>query len=178
MMRMSRRHALRAAGISGFGLATSWGVAAGDGTAAAAAPSSARDSARTAIPADFSLEVVNLAAVGNRRRAGDSFVVTGSIAGRAAGEFFAQATVVTRRDLLTESTGSLQTHTFVLPEGTIVGTGALRHDGTGTFAVVGGTGRFHAATGSYAVHQDVDGFAATAHYSFTLVDGKAASDGR
>ena len=88
------------------------------------------------------------------------------------GEFFGQSTVVNRLNLLTDATGTMQTHTFVLPGGTLVGTGVLSHEGTGTFAVIGGTGSFQQVSGFYEVHQDLDDFAAGATYSFTIASGK------
>jgi hypothetical protein len=47
---------------------------------------------------------------------------------------------------------SVEVHTFVLPEGTIVGMGTSVL-GRATFAIVGGTGAYAGATGSYVAHQ-------------------------
>ena len=67
----------------------------------------------------------------------------------------------------------MQTHTFVLPDGTLIGSGVLSHQGAGTFAVIGATGSYQGLSGSYTVEQDLDDFAATATYTFTLLAGKA-----
>jgi hypothetical protein len=51
--------------------------------------------------------------------------------------------------------GSLELHTFLLPDGSIIGAGTAtpdsdRHD---AFAVIGGTGRYAGARGTYVVRQ-------------------------
>ena len=49
---------------------------------------------------------------------------------------------------------SLQTHHFVLPSGTLVGTGTGSHGETAdAFVVVGGTGSFSGARGTYTALQ-------------------------
>jgi len=69
--------------------------------------------------------------------------------------------------------GSLEQHTFILPEGTIFGTGVSTAgmDGDGQFAIIGGTGRYHGARGSYVARQShVDfGGNGVATFTFTLV---------
>ncbi len=68
------------------------------------------------------------------------------------------------------SVGSLAVQTFSLPDGKIVGTGNIDHDGSGTLVVTGGTGAFHGARGSYAVTQSVNSFGGgQAVYTFTLL---------
>jgi hypothetical protein len=42
----------------------------------------------------------------------------------------------------------LETHTFRLPGGTLVGMGTATPEGESVFAIIGGTGRFPGATGS------------------------------
>lgn len=51
--------------------------------------------------------------------------------------------------------GSLELHTLNLPDGSIIGTGTATHDPDreDTFAVVGGTGRFSGARGTYTARQ-------------------------
>lgn len=51
--------------------------------------------------------------------------------------------------------GSLELHTFVLPDGSIVGAGTATPDPDrpDAFAVIGGTGRYAGARGSYVVRQ-------------------------
>ncbi len=115
--------------------------------------------------------------IGPRRKVGDQAIVTGRLRQppkpTVTGEFFAQSTLVDRRNLITSTTGSMQTHTFVLEQGSLHGSGVLSHEGGGTFAIVGGTGSYQGVSGSYTVQQDLDDFAATATYSFNLLPGKA-----
>jgi hypothetical protein len=170
MTGLSRRDALRAVGASGVGLTA---ATMSTGHAAAAAPRVASDPPAKA----FILIGSEIRAVGPRRNAGDQAVITGAIRlstdDRPSGEFFGQSTVVNRRNLLTDTTGTMQTHTFVLPDGTLIGSGVLSHHGAGTFAIIGGTGSYQGLSGSYAVDQDLDDFAATATYTFALLPGKA-----
>jgi hypothetical protein len=64
----------------------------------------------------------------------------------------------------------LELHTFSLADGTIVGMGAAT-DGEGTFAIVGGTGRYAGARGAYAARQGVRevGGDGSAEFVFTFV---------
>ena len=64
----------------------------------------------------------------------------------------------------------MELQTFVLEEGTLVGTGAAGALG-GEFAVLGGTGRYAGARGTYVVrHTGPDpGGDGTAEFAFTLV---------
>jgi hypothetical protein len=129
----------------------------------------------------FVLHATGLRTPGGRRPrdVGAHYVVSGALSrsadGVAEGEFFAQATVVDRNHLSTSTPGSLQSHTFVLSDGTLTGTGALDHAGEGQFVVTGGTGAYHGVGGSYTVRQDVDAFSGgAALYSFSLITGKAS----
>lgn len=69
--------------------------------------------------------------------------------------------------------GSLEQHTFILPEGTLFGSGVSTSglESEGQFAILGGTGRFHGARGSYISRQShVDlGGNGTATFTFTLI---------
>jgi hypothetical protein len=69
--------------------------------------------------------------------------------------------------------GSLELHTFVLPEGTIFGSGVASAScgSDGQFAVIGGTGRYLGARGSYVAHQSYADFGGggTASFVFTLL---------
>ncbi len=74
---------------------------------------------------------------------------------------------------------TLQSHTFVLPSGTLTGTGVLTSAGVGDFPVTGGTGAYHGAQGSYSVRQDTDSLnGGSATYSFSLLPRKVATDGQ
>jgi hypothetical protein len=65
--------------------------------------------------------------------------------------------------------GSVEVHTFVLPHGTIVGMGTAVF-GDAVFAIVGGTGKYHALTGSYVANQRLreQGGNGTAEFILTL----------
>ncbi|MDX6204538.1 MAG: hypothetical protein QOE76_3890 [Frankiales bacterium] len=146
---------------------------------AAAAPAQAART--TPMASQFVLHATGLRTPGGRRPrdVGAHYLVSGALRrsadGPAEGEFFAQATVVDRNHLSTSTPGSLQSHTFVLSDGTLTGTGALDHAGAGQFVVTGGTGAYDGVRGSYTVHQDVDAFSGgAALYSFSLIAGKAS----
>ena len=62
---------------------------------------------------------------------------------------------------------TLELHTFRLPGGTIVGTGT-GNAGDGEFAVVGGTGRWLGARGSYVARALTPGDGLTTEVRFTL----------
>jgi hypothetical protein len=69
--------------------------------------------------------------------------------------------------------GAVEMHTMTLRDGTIVGIGTSPAVGTGSaaFAVVGGTGRYTGARGSYLAEQQTDaaGGHGFARYTVTLV---------
>jgi hypothetical protein len=102
-------------------------------------------------------------------------IVTGSPKNqKQAGEFIATYyRVTTPGKAAAHEPGSLEQHTFILPEGTIFGTGVTTSglESEGQFAIVGGTGRYHAARGSYVARQShVDfGGNGTATFTFTIV---------
>jgi hypothetical protein len=171
---VSRRRVLGSAAV----LAGAIGLQVGAASTAEAAPEAPASAAPDGERATrFTLHGSGLRTHGATRQVGDHAVVSGAIAatrdGAAEGEFFAHTTVVSRSHLATASRGSLQTHTFVLPAGTLTGSGVLDHAGAGEFTVTGGTGAYHGARGSYSVHQDVDAFrGGDAVYSFSLMLGK------
>ncbi|HUX67328.1 MAG TPA: hypothetical protein VMV31_07555 [Terriglobales bacterium] len=69
--------------------------------------------------------------------------------------------------------GSLELHTFVFPDGTLVGSGVAdaAHGSEAQFALLGGTGRFHGARGSYTARQNhlELGGDGTASFTLTLI---------
>jgi hypothetical protein len=69
--------------------------------------------------------------------------------------------------------GSLQLHTFELDGGALLGMGTVTSR-TGTFAIIGGTGRYRGATGTYSarVSADRSGRPATAEFRFDLSGGE------
>jgi hypothetical protein len=72
------------------------------------------------------------------------------------------------------SADQLETHTFRLSDGTIVGVGTASPSGEGVFAIAGGTGRFLGVTGSYtAVQSPLEtGGDGTAEFKFTINSGR------
>ncbi len=68
----------------------------------------------------------------------------------------------------------LETHTFRLGDGTIVGVGTTTPGAESVFAIVGGTGRYLGVTGSYTAIQSPleTGGDGTAEFNFTLHSGR------
>jgi len=64
----------------------------------------------------------------------------------------------------------LETHTFLLPGGTLVGMGSALAGQENVFAIVGGTGQYLGVTGSYTARQDPleTGGDGTAEFTLTL----------
>ncbi len=167
MAELTRRRILGGVGAlaGSLGASTLWsGVAGGS---APAADASQR----------LELVATGLTTVGGRARR----VVGASVAhrallhraadGAAEGELFVTSTLVAAHRVLTDATatGAIETHTFVLPEGSITGTGTVDHSGRGTFAVTGGTGAYHGSRGSYTVAQELDRVAGAGRYVFELM---------
>jgi hypothetical protein len=91
---------------------------------------------------------------------GERYGVYGELlhpSGEKAGEFYAMAVGIDSPFQLTGAgLGALEIHTLTLAEGTIVGVGA----GGGlerTYAIVGGTGKYAGARGSYVARQETYG---------------------
>jgi hypothetical protein len=72
------------------------------------------------------------------------------------------------------SAAQLETHTFRLSDGTLVGVGTSSPTGESVFAIVGGTGRYLGVTGSYvAVQSPLEtGGDGTAQFKFTIHSGR------
>ena len=92
---------------------------------------------------------------GELPRAGDRLTFEGALFdrpdGRRVGELHAAAFTL-RGPGSTASAERLELHTFVLEDGTLIGSGAGAASG-GTFAILGGTGRYAGARGSYVVRR-------------------------
>lgn len=94
----------------------------------------------------------------------------GAPAGRLTGVSHCTAAPLSSDD---SPVGAVEMHTLALRDGTILGMGTAPAVawGTGTFAVVGGTGRYTGATGSYVAEQQTDaaGGPGCARYTVTLI---------
>jgi hypothetical protein len=106
---------------------------------------------------------------------GDRYAVYGELTdgkGEKLGEFFSQNVGVDSPFQLTgDGVGAFEIHTLTLPGGTIVGVGV----GGGTersFAIVGGTGKYAGARGSYQARQNTYGLGGDgkAEILLTLLD--------
>jgi hypothetical protein len=76
--------------------------------------------------------------------------------GHKAGDFFATYyRLNTPGKVAPHEPGSLELHTFVFFDGTLTGSGVANSapDSEGQFAIIGGTGRYHGARGSYLASQ-------------------------
>lgn len=76
-----------------------------------------------------------------------------------------------------DGAATLELHTFNLADGSIIGTGTARAalDADDVFAIVGGTGRYVGARGSYVARQQHQEFGGdgTARFSLTLITEEA-----
>ena len=72
------------------------------------------------------------------------------------------------------ATAQMETHTFVLPGGNLVGVGTTTPGAESAFAIVGGIGRFVGGSGSYVARQSPlkTGGDGTAHFVLTLNSGR------
>ena len=103
---------------------------------------------------------------------GDSYSVYGELItspeGDKCGEFYAACMAIDSPFQVTgQGIGSLEIHTLVLAEGSIVAMGA----GGGverSFAIVGGTGKYTGARGSYTANQDTYGLGGSGTAAFKL----------
>ncbi len=91
---------------------------------------------------------------------GDQYKVYGALhdpAGGKVGEFFSTNIGVDSPFQITgEGLGTFELHTLALPGGTVVGVG-IGGGPERSYAIVGGTGRYAGARGSYVARQDTYG---------------------
>jgi hypothetical protein len=101
---------------------------------------------------------------GEALQPGDQSAVYGELFdrrnGRVLGQFHGTRLALQRN-------AGLEVHTFVLPGGTLVGMGTSLL-GEAVFAVVGGTGRYAGAKGSYAAIQRLREFGGNGSAEFTV----------
>jgi len=92
--------------------------------------------------------------------------------GRKLGDFFATYYCLNRPGKVpAHEPGSLELHTFLFPDGSIVGSGVASAgaESEGHFAIVGGTGRYHGARGSYVARQSFSDLGGDGTATFTLM---------
>jgi hypothetical protein len=110
---------------------------------------------------------------GEAIRPGDHGAVYGDLLdgpkGKVLGQFYGSRLALQAAPANARADASVEVHTFVLPGGTIVGMGTSVL-GRAVFAVVGGTGRYAGATGSYQATQRLreQGGDGTAEFILTL----------
>jgi hypothetical protein len=164
---VSRRQLLSRVALLGLGAAAGGAVAlAADGTTAQpASPPTAGPTTRTTLT--MHAQRVRIDAIGQRPgtlpAVDRPFAAHGVLTdanGAALGSF-----AITP---LPSAAGALQLHTFELEGGTLLGMGT--EGGEGTFAVIGGTGRYRGTTGSYTarVGADASGRQTSADFQFDL----------
>jgi hypothetical protein len=122
--------------------------------------------------------------IGESPRTGERLTAYGELLdptiSEPAGEFHAAILgTASPSDAGNFATGTLEYHTFKLAEGTLIGMGAAA-PGEGVFAVVGGTGRYSGASGSYTAQQrpyDLGGDG-SAEFTFNLTIPTTTTGGR
>jgi hypothetical protein len=171
----NRREALRRA-FALLGAAVGIGAASKDLTAAQEAPPEAAKGKQLILQARHlrissqDLRRGELPQAGVRMLA-RAEIVDGSFANQKVGEFFASYyRINTPGKVAIHEPGSLEQHTFILPGGSIFGSGVTTSgmESVGQFAIVGGTGRYHGARGSYVAQQNHVDFGGNGTATFTL----------
>jgi hypothetical protein len=110
---------------------------------------------------------------GERVRPGDRGTVTGELVdgrGRKSGHFVGtRMAVASGLASNAHADGSIELHTFILADGTILGMGSAL-PGSTVFSIVGGSGRFAGARGTYVAEQRLRelGGDGTASFTFDL----------
>jgi len=151
-----KRLALLAGGVVGAGVA----VRSSGGDEAAAASPTRSTSELTLYGRDWRLQRPGVA-FGKLPAASDPALPSGRIVDgreRELGQFRAAAL---------PGAGAFHLHTFELAEGTILGIGANRLD-EGSYAIVGGTGRYAGASGTYTARQFLRELGGDGTAEFTL----------
>jgi hypothetical protein len=155
-MSVQSRRQLLSRGLVALGGAVGLGAAAGSATGATASHGSA-----ARLPQRLTLTGRNLVLQSTSRRpgeriqAGDRGTVVGELVDprtRAAIGSFTSARLAFASHGSHGADGSVELHTFHLQAGTIMGMGSTA-PGTAAFAIVGGTGAYAGAHGTYVAHQ-------------------------
>ena len=174
-MATNRRDALRNA-FALLGAAVGIGAASNNLTAAKESPGETNQGERLVLQArglrinSQDLRRGELPQAGIRMMA-RAEIVRGSLSNQKMGDFFATYhRVNTPGKVADHEPGSLEQHTFILPEGTIFGSGVATSgmESEGQFAIVGGTGRYLGARGSYTARQSHADFGGDGAATFTL----------
>lgn len=174
-MATNRREALR----KGFALL---GAAVGIGAAEKALAATAEESPEVKQGKQMVLHVRRLRISSQDLRRGElppagvrmlarADIVTDSSNDLKVGEFFASYYRLNAPGKVADhEPGSLEQHTFVLPEGNIFASGVATsgRDTEGHFAITGGTGRYLGARGSYVARQSHVDFGGNGTATFTL----------
>ena len=174
-MATNRRDALRGA-FALLGAAFGIGAASNDLTAAKESPGEPNQGKQLVLQArrlrigSQDLRRGELPQAGIRMMA-RAEIVSGSLSNQKMGDFFATYhRVNTPGKVANHEPGSIEQHTFILPEGTIFGSGVATSgmESEGQFAIVGGTGRYLGARGSYNARQSHADFGGDGTATFTL----------
>jgi len=103
---------------------------------------------------------------------GERHSVYGELLGRPNGKVVGHFTAahLTQDSPFAAVASSLEIHTFTLEEGTLHGLGAATRGSDATFLILGGTGRYAGAQGSYVARQATRGLGGngTAEFHLTL----------
>lgn len=146
------------AGLSRRALLTA-GTAAG---AAGIAGLATADPAQAAAARTLVLSATNMQILGvrGRKAVGDTLTVRGLLheapGAPADGEVLITGAVLAGVGQDPTDATSFEHHLFRLGRDTITGSGVVGHDGTGSFTVTGGSGRFAGARGTYTSQQSAD----------------------
>jgi hypothetical protein len=111
--------------------------------------------------------------------AGDRHSAYGELLARPGGRVVGHFTAahLTHDSPFAATASSLEIHTFTLKDGTIHGLGAAARGVEGHFVILGGTGRYAGAQGSYVARQHTRelGGNGTAEFHLTLTRSEAAN---